>query len=142
MKVFVDTNVLIDFVADRKDFAADADRLFALGVIGRIKLMTSALSYVTAMYVAHKYKYQNVGDALLAISNFVEVLGLQANTVVEMLTAGWKDYEDATQNATAVKANADCIVTRNKKDFKDSTLPIYTIEELFEVLGLADINYT
>ncbi len=142
MKVFVDTNVLIDFVADRKDFAADADRLFALGVTGRIKLMTSALSYVTAMYVAHKYNYQNVGDSLLAISNFVEVLDLQANTVVEMLTEGWKDYEDATQNATAIKANADCIVTRNKKDFKNSTLPIYTIEELFGVLGLADINYT
>ncbi len=142
MKVFVDTNVLIDFVADRKDFAADADRLFALGVIGRIKHMTSALSYVTAMYVAHKYNYQNVEDSLLAISNFVEVLDLQANTVVEMLTEGWKDYEDATQNATAIKANADCIVTRNKKDFKNSTLPIYTIEELFGVLGLADINYT
>ena len=28
MKVFVDTNVLIDFVADRQDFAADADRRF------------------------------------------------------------------------------------------------------------------
>lgn len=96
--------------------------------------MTSALSYVTAMYVAHKYKYQNVGESLLAVSNFVEVLDLQASTVVEMLTAGWKDYEDATQNATAIKANADCIVTRNKKDFKDTTLPIYNIEELFEVL--------
>ena len=134
MKVFVDTNVLIDFVADRQDFAAEADRLFALGVTGRIKLMTSALSYVTAMYVAHKYKYQNVGESLLAVSNFVEVLDLQASTVVEMLTAGWKAYEDATQNATAIKANADCIVTRNKKDFKDTTLPIYNIEELFEVL--------
>ena len=55
-------------------------------------------------------------------------------TLLLMLTAGWKDYEDATQNATAIKANADCIVTRNKKDFKDTTLPIYNIEELFEVL--------
>ncbi len=138
MKVFVDTNVLIDFVADRKDFAAEADRLFALGVTGRIKLMTSALSYVTAMYVAHKYEYQNVGESLLAVSNFVEVLDLQASTVVEMLTAGWKDYEDATQNATAIKANADCIVTRNKKDFTDTSLPIYGIGELFELFGFAE----
>lgn len=27
---------------------------------------------------------------------------------------------------------ADCIVTRNKKDFKGSSLPVYTISELFE----------
>lgn len=140
MIVFVDTNVLIDFVADRKDFAADADRLFALGVTGHVKLMTSALSYITAMYVAHKYKYQNVGESLLAVSDFIEVLDLQGKVVVEMLTSGWKDYEDAVQNASAIKANADCIVTRNKKDFKDSTLPIYTVEELFEVLGLDEAD--
>lgn len=29
-------------------------------------------------------------------------------------------------------ADADCIVTRNKKDFKDSSLAIYTANELFE----------
>ena len=140
MIVFVDTNVLIDFVADRKDFAADADRLFALGVTGHVKLMTSALSYITAMYVAHKYKYQNVGESLLAVSDFIEVLDLQGKAVVEMLTSGWKDYEDAVQNASAIKANADCIVTRNKKDFKDSTLPIYTVEELLEVLEFEEAD--
>ena len=87
------------------------------------------------MFVATKYKYEKVDEALLFVSEFIEILDLQASTVVEMLSSGWKDYEDAVQNASAIKANADCIVTRNKKDFKDSTLPIYTVEELLEVLG-------
>ena len=51
MRAFIDTNILIDFVANRDGFSDDADKLFALGVTGDIKLMTSALSYVTAMYV-------------------------------------------------------------------------------------------
>ncbi len=38
--------------------------------------MTSALSYVTAMYVAHKYKYVNVRESLLVVSKIVEVLDL------------------------------------------------------------------
>lgn len=47
MRVFIDTNILIDFVVNREGFSEDADKLFALGITGDIKLMTSALSYVT-----------------------------------------------------------------------------------------------
>ncbi len=136
MKVFVDTNVLIDFVCQRGEFADSANRLISLGYMGKVQLQTLALSYVTAMFVAHKYNYENVAQSLLFVSEFTEILDLQANTVVEMLASGWKDYEDATQNATATKANADCIVTRNTKDFKNSSLPVYTVAELFDVLNL------
>lgn len=134
MKVFVDTNILIDFVCSRAAFSDDADKLFALGVTGRIKLQMSALSFVTAMYVAHKYGYEQVKESLVAVSNFVDVLDLRANTVVEMLSSEWKDYEDATQNETAVRALSDCIVTRNKKDFTNSSLAVYSIAELLDVL--------
>ena len=110
MRVFVDTNVLIDFVANREGFSEDADKLFALGITGDIKLMTSALSYVTAMYVARKYEYQDVKEALLALSNFVDVLDLQGNTVIEILSSGWKD-------------------------FSNSSLPVYTPAELLDILN-------
>ena len=70
MKVYVDTNVLIDFVCQRVDFAASANRLMALGSMGKVQLQISALSYVTAMYVAHKYEYQNVKESLLFIAGF------------------------------------------------------------------------
>lgn len=132
MKIFVDTNVLIDFVCDRAGFAEEADSLFALGFMGKVQLMTSALSYVTAMYVAHKYNYNKVKESLQAIARFVYVLDLQSLTVVEMLSSDWKDYEDATQNHTALLAKADCIVTRNKKDFSESSLPVLTVSEFLK----------
>lgn len=136
MKVFVDTNVLIDFVCQRGEFADSANRLIALGSMGKVQLQTLSLSYVTAMFVAQKYKYEKVIESLLFVSGFIEILDLRANIVVEMLTSGWKDYEDATQNATAIQANSDCIVTRNIKDFTNSSLPVYTVDELFKVLDL------
>ena len=131
MRVYVDTNVLIDFVCQRDVFAEPANKLMALGCMGKIKLQTSALSYVTTMYVAHKYGYQNVKESLMALTQFLDVQDLQAKTVIEMLSSNWKDYEDATQNQTALLSNADCIVTRNKKDFSLSSLPVYTANELF-----------
>lgn len=131
MRVYVDTNVLIDFVCQRDVFAEPANKLMALGCMGKIKLQASALSYVTTMYVAHKYGYQNVKESLMALTQFLDVQDLQAKTVIEMLSSNWKDYEDATQNQTALLSNADCIVTRNKKDFSLSSLPVYTANELF-----------
>lgn len=133
MNVFVDTNVLIDYVCQRGEFANAATNLMAYGCLGKVKLLTSALSYITAMYVAHKYGYQNVKESLLAISGFVEVLDLQSTTVIETLSSDWKDYEDSVQNHTAICANSDCIITRNVKDFKESSLPIYTVEEFLKL---------
>lgn len=67
------------------------------------------------------------------MSTFVDVVDLQGRVVVEMLSSDWKDYEDATQNHTALLTGADYIITRNKKDFKNSTLPVCTIKEFFEI---------
>ena len=135
MIVFVDTNILIDFVCSREPFADAARKFFARGYIGDYDLCTSALSFVNAMYIGHKYNHDEVKSSLMKLSEFVKVLDLQSTTVVEMLSSSWKDYEDATQNQTAILANADCIVTRNKKDFLESSLSVYTISELFEVLN-------
>lgn len=130
MRVFVDTNVLMDFVCRREPFVEDAKRLFAMGYMGEVTLLTSALSLVNVMYVAHKYNHDEVRESLIAVAKFVEVCDLEGSTVVEMLSSGWSDYEDATQNRTAMLAMADCIVTRNKKDFATSALPVYTVPEL------------
>ena len=55
--------------------------------------------------------------------------------LIEMLFSDWKDYVDATQNATALRAKGDCIVARNKKDFTNSSLPVYTPAELLNILN-------
>ena len=105
-----------------------------MGCMGRVQLMTLSLSYVTTMYVAHKYGYQKVKETLRAISEFVEVVDLKGETVKQMLSSDWIDYEDAVQNASALYVHVDCIVTRNKKDYTKSILPIYSISELFNIL--------
>ena len=74
-------------------------------------------------------------ECLLSVSRFVSVLDLRSQTVIEMLSSEWKDYEDATQYKTAILAEADCIITRNKKDFSKSSLPIYTVSEFLEILN-------
>lgn len=126
MNVFLDTNVLIDQVLARPNFSDQAANILGLGYEGKINLFTSALSIVTTIYVCKKYGYNvaKAKQALKAISAFVNVCGLSSNNVIQNLDTEWKDYEDATQYSCAIACSADCIVTRNPKDFARSAITV------------------
>ena len=134
MTVFVDTNILIDLLCERESFVQSARMLFAYGYSGRLTLVLSSLSLVNAVYIARKYGYIDVRERLDDITEFVEVVDLRKEVAKRALTCEWKDYEDAVQYMSAIKENADCIVTRNKKDFGKSVIPVYTIEELMSLM--------
>lgn len=133
MRAYIDTNILVDLVLARQEFLPDAQRIFALGYAGEAVLMVSALSFVNTIYLGKKYKFPS--DEVLAklrmIADFVDVVDLRGQNVIDMLDSGWKDYEDATQHRSAVEEQADCIVTRNKKDYKASTIEVLTPAEFF-----------
>ena len=134
MRAYIDTNILVDLVLSRDEFLPDAQRLFALGYAGDAQLMVSALSFINTVYIGKKYKFpiEDVFAKLRLVADFVDVVDLRGQSVVDMLNSSWKDYEDATQYRSAVDEQADCIVTRNKKDFKDSTIEVLTPAEFFE----------
>ena len=134
MTVFVDTNILIDLLCERESFVQSARMLFAYGYSGRLTLVLSSLSLVNAVYIARKYGYVDVRERLDDITEFVEVVDLRKEVAKRALTCEWKDYEDAVQYMSAIKENADCIVTRNKKNFGKSVIPVYTIEELMSLM--------
>ena len=133
MRAYVDINILVDLVLSRQEFLPDAQRVFAIGYAGEAQLVVSALSFVNTVYLGRKYKFpmDDVLSKLRMIADFVDVSDLSGQNVVDMLNSGWRDYEDATQHRSAIDEQADCIVTRNKKDFKASTLPVLTPLEFF-----------
>ena len=140
MKVYVDTNILIDLVCSREEYLADAQRLFSLGYAGKIRLVLSALSYVNTVYIGRKYRFsmQEIKESLSRIASFTEVSGLTGDVVAWALSCDWSDYEDATQYRSALSSGADCIVTRNKKDYSKSSLPVCSVAELMERLGYTE----
>lgn len=138
MRAYIDTNILVDLVLARQEFLSDAQRVFALGYAEEAVLMVSALSFVNTIYLGKKYKFpsEEVLAKLRMIADFVDVVDLRGQNVIDMLDCGWKDYEDATQHRSAVEEQADCIVTRNKKDYKASTIDVLTPAEFFSIIDL------
>jgi len=134
MRAYIDTNILVDLVFAREKFLQDAQRIFALGYANEVQLVVSALSFVNTVYLGRKYKYpiDEVYSKLRLIAEFVDVADLSGRNVVDVLNSDWRDYEDATQYRSAIDEQADCIITRNKKDFKASIIAILTPKEFFE----------
>lgn len=132
MNVFIDSNVLYDALFAREPFCDDAWQLLNLGNNDIIRLSVSTLTVINAVYVARKYhvSIEDVRKSLLEMHNFISFVDLTESNIVEQLGSDWKDFEDAVQHACAVYDFADYIVTRNEKDFKESSISVLTPKEL------------
>ena len=129
--VFMDTNVVIDFLADRQPFSLYAARLFDLSVNGKISIYISAVSYNNIYYILRHSLTNNATIKLLAdLSEMTVITDVTSAIIRQSLKIDFKDYEDAIQYYCALNIpGIDFIVTRDTKDFKKSTLPVLTPAE-------------
>ena len=129
---FLDTNVLIDFLADRKPFSQFAYKLFEQAAI-KWTLWTSDNSITTTFYIIEREIGTDSAKQKLAL--LLKHLSIQAIGKPELLAAlslPFKDFEDAVQYTAALKQGSiDAIITRNKKDFKKSQIKVLSPDELF-----------
>jgi len=131
MDVFVDTNVLIDVLAQREPFYADSARLWTLAEQGRVKGFISVISFNNIYYVVRKLRTRRVADRMMVLlrDTFTPV-PLDKQILDQAIDAGLKDLEDAIQYFSAVRTGAACIVSRDAKAFPRSELPVLTPQEL------------
>ena len=129
-KVFVDTNIIIDLLAKREPFYKDAQDLFTLSDKKEIHLCISSLSFANAYYsIAKHHKEVDAKKYLAKFKVLVTVLALEDKAIELALASEFNDFEDGLQYFTAMDNDADIIITRNKKDFKNAKIPVLTAGE-------------
>lgn len=135
-KIFVDTNILVDLIADRKPFSKFAIELFSKAENKKVKLYVSSHSLATTHYLLKKYiSEKELRKIIYSLLEYIHVVAIDLDTIKKGLKSKHKDFEDALQIIAAYSVESiDCIVTRNVKDFKDSEIPVFTPYELIEKL--------
>ena len=129
-KVFLDTDVILDFLLERKSFSEASIFLLTLGDIGKINLYSSGLVFSNCYYVLRKLSsHSKVIDALQSLRSFIEMVPIDHQVVDDALHSSFKDFEDAIQNSAASSAGIRFLITRNIKDYKKSELAVMTPEE-------------
>ncbi len=139
-RIFIDTNVILDFLADRAPFSEHAAILFQLANEGKIELYISAISINNTYYILRKVASHKI--AIQLISDLEELVGLQETTrgiIRKALKSNFSDFEDAIQYFSAVQlGNVDIITTRDLKGFKKSDLPVLSPETTVKLLFKED----
>lgn len=135
-RVYVDTNILIDFLIDRPPFTKAAIAIFSMADKKRVKLFTSSHAYATTHYILKKHIEEAALRALLlSLLDYIELIPVDINIIKRSLASKHKDFEDAIQIFTANSIDQiDFIVTRNLKDFKDAGIKVLPPDELLNYL--------
>lgn len=134
--IFLDTNIVIDFLADRTPFSLFAAKLFNFSILGKAKIYVSAVSYNNIYYILRQsHSGEETMKLLEELSEMTEISAVTKSIIKKSLKSDFKDFEDAIQYNCALSiTKVDFIVTRDTKDFKKSTLSIMTPEEAVRLL--------
>ena len=128
--LFLDSDVLIDFYADRDEFSSFARRIFEHAELNsrNVRLITTPVAISNVHYLLKKYLEK---ELLLRCFNHlishVQIIPMSGEIVQEAFDIGWNDFEDAMQHQACVHYRKDImIITRNAKDYKKSLLKVMT----------------
>lgn len=129
--IFVDSDVLIDFLIDRKPNSDDATLLIDKAEKGKIIAYTSVLCLANIHYVIRKILGEKKSREIIEeLIDIIKILTFSEDNLRNALKSDFKDFEDAIQNSIAIESNSiSAIITRNKKDYKYSELDVYTPKE-------------
>lgn len=130
-RILIDTNIVIDLLSKRKDFYDDAATLFSQADKKQLNLTISALTFANTNYILTKLKSaKEAREILRKFKVLVELLSLDDKiTELALSDETFPDFEDGLQYYSAIENDIDIIITRNKKDFKNSKLPVLTARE-------------
>ncbi len=136
MRILIDTNILIDFIARREPFFADALKIFELCQQEIVEGIVAAHSIVNMAYILRKnFKPAQLSKILLRLCKIFQVESIDlAKLTAALNNRDFSDFEDCLQTQCALSRRADYIVTRNVKDFATSEIPALSPEDFFKLL--------
>jgi len=126
--LFIDTDVIIDFLIDRRPHSREAAILFTLIEQKKLRGYVSSLTFSNLYYVLKKIEsHSRVISKLDSISKMLTILKVDQQTIKDALASGFQDFEDSIQYYCALEfRKVDVLITRNTKDYKNSEIPVMT----------------
>ncbi len=131
MVLLIDTNIMLDVLLNRSEFVRASSMIWKLCETEQAKGYVSTLTYANMMYVMRKQLMPDqIEEVFRKLGLIFEFAEFSPSVLERAVNMKWKDFEDAVQSATAESVHADCIITRNLKDFTQSKVVAFTPTEL------------
>jgi len=135
--IFIDTDVIIDFLIDREPHSREDAIIFTLIEQKKLKGYVSSLTFSNLYYVLRKIESHNkVITKLDSISRLLTILKVDQQTIKYAIASGFPDFEDSIQyNCALDYKKIDVLITRNIKDYKGSEIPVMTPADYLKMVS-------
>ena len=136
MNALIDTNVIVDFLQERQPFTKDS-REVVFRATSDYKGYVGASSVTDIYYIHHQHTH-NKKRTRKDLASLLKVFDIMDTTNADCrnaLHSSIPDFEDAVLVESAIREGINVIVTRNKKDFKNSPIKVCTPTEFLEFLA-------
>lgn len=136
MRALLDTCVIMDALQNREPFCKDAQDIFLAVANNLFVGCITAKASTDIYYLMHRHTHSDktsreVLNKLFSLFEVSDTAGIDCRRAIP---APVTDFEDAVMVETAARTEVECIVTRNKKDFIKSTVPIFTPKDFLNKL--------
>ena len=133
MRVLIDGNIILDVLQNREPHAAASAKVWKMCETDLTEGYVSALTFADLVYVMRKeLSPDTISEVLKKLTLIFHFTELSVSDLTKAAEMKWNDFEDAVQASTAERIHADCIITRNIKDYLKSKVPVYTPAEFLE----------
>jgi len=129
-KLFIDSDIILDVLAERDNFYEPAASLFDLGYEKKIDLFTTAVVLANVFYILRKkLSIEKSKEQIKELRQIINILPINGKMVDDVLTSKFGDFEDGLQYFAAKEHHIPVIITRNVKDYKEKNLIVQTADE-------------
>ena len=130
MKLFIDTNVVLDLLQYREPWVHDTLVLFQLAKEKRVELIVTDLTFVNVVYIAGKnVDKKKLNETLVGLKKFLTIVPIGDACIEQALSGNFADFEDAVQCFAAKREKVDYILSRDEKGFYMSEIPVMNVTE-------------
>ncbi len=133
MKLFIDTNIMLDLLGERHPHYLSAAKIATLADKGDLTLVCSALSYSNILCILSKFESTDkIKEKLRKFKIICGVAEVDETIIEKGLNSAFTDFENAIQYFCALKTECNILITRNQKDFKNSVIPVMSADEFLK----------
>lgn len=135
--ILIDLNVILDVFLERAGFVASSN-VIELGELSAYTVHISAHVVSTFAYLLENAKVPRL-QILRHVEWLLQMFSIVAtdkDLIAKALKSSIPDFEDALIEQAAAVSDCKVIVTRNIKDFKNSTIKALTPEEYLKTISV------
>ena len=137
MDIFLDTDIILDLLGDRKPFSKYAAEIFSKSLQKKTHIYISSNSVTTIYYILCKNNDETkVRSLITELFDLCSIIPATKDILKSALDSDFRDFEDAVQHYSALNnKNIKAIITRNVKDYKKSKIEVFSPEDFLLKTG-------